>query len=180
MATVSLALVLSARGQSKMNMEQTLSDQAQGTTIAFDGLAFITGSLGADSFLPPGKVADFSGFQYLRDNDLTEMGHNTDFVTIVANNVLNILSDTQIAQLVLRAKSQISRINEYAYKRFPLMDAFRRRLNGTMPQGCTKLDLAAVIKYSGELYLVTSRTNRGCDCAEVRYSRQNIDKGGIF
>jgi hypothetical protein len=46
MATVSLALVLSAKGQPKMNMEQTLSDQAQGTTIAFDGLAFITGSLG--------------------------------------------------------------------------------------------------------------------------------------
>lgn len=39
-----------------MNMEQTLSDQAQGMTISFDGLAFLTGSLGADSFLPPGNV----------------------------------------------------------------------------------------------------------------------------
>ena len=64
-----------AAGQARMNMEQTLSDQAQGMTIAFDGLAFLTGSVGADSFLPPGKVADFSGFQYLRDNDPTGLGH---------------------------------------------------------------------------------------------------------
>jgi len=34
---------------------QTLSDLARQTTIAFDGLAFLTGSVGADSFFPPGK-----------------------------------------------------------------------------------------------------------------------------
>ena len=56
-----------------MNMDQTLSDQAQLTTIAFDGLAFLTGSLGSDSFFPPGKVADYWGFQYLRDNDPSGM-----------------------------------------------------------------------------------------------------------
>jgi hypothetical protein len=54
----------SAIAQAQMNMAQTLSDEAQRMTIAFDGLAFVTGSLGADSFLPPGKVADFSGFQF--------------------------------------------------------------------------------------------------------------------
>ena len=54
-----------------MTMAQTLSDQAQLTTIAFDGLAFLTGTIGSDSFFPPGKVADFWGFQYLRDNDPT-------------------------------------------------------------------------------------------------------------
>jgi hypothetical protein len=43
-------------------MEQTLSDQAQLTTIAFDGLSFLTGNLGSDSFFPPGKVADYWGF----------------------------------------------------------------------------------------------------------------------
>ena len=41
------------------NIEQTLSDEAQRTTIAFDGLAFLTGDLCSDSFIPPGKVADF-------------------------------------------------------------------------------------------------------------------------
>ena len=55
-------------------IDQTLSDGAQRDTIAFDGLAFITGNLGADSFFPPGKVADFWGFQYLRDNDPSQHG----------------------------------------------------------------------------------------------------------
>ena len=52
-----------------MNTDQTISDQAQSMTIAFDGLAFVTGSFCAQTFYPPGKVADFFGFQYLRDND---------------------------------------------------------------------------------------------------------------
>jgi hypothetical protein len=64
----------------QFTVEQTLSDEAQRTTKAFDGLSFIIGSLDADSFFPPGKVADFGGFQYLRDNDPTRMGHNTDFL----------------------------------------------------------------------------------------------------
>jgi sugar lactone lactonase YvrE len=147
-----LAATAQLAGQPKMDMVQTLSDQAQGMTIAFDGLAFLTGSLGADSFLPPGKVADFSGFQYLRDNDPTKMGHNTDFVTIIARNLLNLMSDSQTAQLVARARNQVALINEYGSMRFPLMDAFRRRLTGSMPEACTELDLAAVQKYSGELY----------------------------
>ena len=71
-----------------MGITQTLSDEAQRNTIAFDGLAFLTGSLGADSFFPPGKVADFWGFQYLRDNDLSQMGHNPLFLTSAAFNLL--------------------------------------------------------------------------------------------
>ncbi|MEI6046947.1 MAG: hypothetical protein WCS37_21570, partial [Chloroflexota bacterium] len=39
-------------------LEQAMSDNAQLSTIAFSGLAFITGSSGADTFMPPGKVAD--------------------------------------------------------------------------------------------------------------------------
>jgi hypothetical protein len=151
-----MALVIAtpspAAAPAVMNMEQTLSDQAQGTTIAFDGLAFLTGNLGADSFLPPGKVADFSGFQYLRDNDPTGLGHNTDFVTIIARNVLSILSSAQISQMVQRAQNQINLINQYGYMRFPLMDAFRRRLANTMPAGATELDWAAVTQHSGDLY----------------------------
>ena len=72
-------------------IEQTLSDEAQRNTIAFDGLAFLTGDLCSDSFLPPGKIADFFGFQCLRDNDPDQMGHNTDFLTRIANNVFYIL-----------------------------------------------------------------------------------------
>ena len=40
------------------SIEQAVSDKAQLHTIAFDGLAFLTGDFGGDTFLPPGKVSD--------------------------------------------------------------------------------------------------------------------------
>lgn len=133
-------------------IEQTLSDEAQRKTIAFDGLAFLTGELGMDSFLPPGKVADFSGFQYFRDNDPTHMGHNTDFVTIIAFNILHLLNSEQIDQLITLAENQIAMINQYGYNRFPLMKAFRRLLENDIPAGTEGLSLEAVMNYSAELY----------------------------
>lgn len=135
-------------------IDRTLSDGAQRNTIASDGLAFLTNNLGAQSFLPPGKVADFSGFQYLRDNDPTKMGHNTDFVTIIAFNVLHNLTQNQISQMVARAQDQVNLINEYAYKRFPLLKAFRRQLEGDIPQGSSGLSKSAVMAYSAELYRI--------------------------
>ena len=133
-------------------IDQTLSDEAQRNTIAFDGLGFLTGDLGSQSFLPPGKVADFSGFQYLRDNDPTDLGHNTSFVTIVAYNVLHILDSAQVDLLVQSAQTQVSLINDYAYQRFPLMDAFRRQLEGDIPSGSIGLNHDSVVAYSGRLY----------------------------
>ncbi len=140
-----------------MTIQQTLSDEAQKNTIAFDGLAFLTGSLGADSFLPPGKVADFWGFQYLRDNDPSEMGHNTDFLTKAANNVLSVLTDTQTAELVTLAESQVDAINQYAYDRFVLMDGFRSLLEGDLPEGSTGLDVEAVKAHSAQLYALDAQ-----------------------
>jgi hypothetical protein len=136
------------------NIERTLADGAQRNTIAFDGLGFLTGDLGSQSFLPPGKVADYSGFQYLRDNDPTGLGHNTSFVTIVAFNVLHILTSEQISQLVERAENQVAIINQYAYDRFPLMKAFRRLFDGDVPPGSPGLDPDAVMAYSAELYRI--------------------------
>ena len=136
----------------RMTITQTVSDEAQRNTIAFDGLAFLTGSLGSQSFLPPGKVADYSGFQYLRDNDPTDLGHNTDFVTIVAYNVMHILTADQVAQLVASAKVQVDQINGFAYKRYPLMKAFRRQFDGDLPAGTTGLDSLAVVNYTADLY----------------------------
>ena len=133
-------------------IERTLSDGGQRNTIAFDGLAFLTGNLGAQSSLPPGKVADFAGFQYLRDNDPTNMGHSTNFLTIIAFNVMHILTSDQINLMIERARTHVPQINEYAYKRFPLMDAFRRVLEGNIPAGTTGLDKDAVMRYSAELY----------------------------
>lgn len=133
-------------------MDQTLSDNAQSTTIAFDGLAFLTGNLGSDSFFPPGKVADFWGFQYLRDNDSSEMGHNTDFLTRASLNVITILSADQKAQLIALAKKQVDSINTYGTQRFVLMTAFRRLLAGDLPAGTTGLDEDKVKAFSAELY----------------------------
>ena len=139
---------------SAFDMTQTLSDTAQRTTLAFSGLAMMTGNLAAQSFFPPGKVADYTGFQYLRDNDPDGMGHNTSFLTRVANNVIYILNDAQFAQLKTLATAQISQIEDYAYKRFTLMQAFRNQMEGNIPSGSTGLNLAAVKKASQELYLI--------------------------
>jgi hypothetical protein len=134
------------------NIEQATSDKAQEMTIALDALGFITGNLGADSFFPPGKVADFWGFQYLRDNDSSQMGHAGDFLTSAAMNMLNTLTANQRAQLVALAKTQVQSINDFGYKRFVLMTAFDRLLNGDLPAGTSGLGEAAVKAYSGQLY----------------------------
>ena len=154
----------------EMTIEQTLSDEAQRNTIAFDALAFLTGDLGGDSFFPPGKVADFWGFQYLRDNDLTEMGHNTDFLTRAALNMLTVLTPAQRAELITLAESQVDDINQYAYNRFVLMKAFRRLLEGDLPAGSTGLDEDAVKAYSAELYRLDG---------EISYDRAQV-MGGIL
>jgi len=137
---------------SNYTIQQTLSDKAQQATIGFDAFAFLTGDLCSDSFLPPGELGDFFGFQYHRDNDQSTTGHSGEYLTRAANNVLYILSDTQNAELVTLAKNQVSLINEYAYDRFPLMKAFRRQLAGDLPPGSGGLNRTAVMKYSAELY----------------------------
>jgi hypothetical protein len=114
----------------------------------------MTGNLNAQSFFPPGKVADYTGFQYLRDNDPDNMGHNTSFLTRVANNVISILSDAQFAQLKSLAVAQLDQIDLYGYKRFPLMQAFRRQIDGDIPSGANGLNLNAVKQASRELYLI--------------------------
>ena len=161
--------VTSGGSGEEYNIERTLEDGAQRNTIAFDGLAFLTGNLGSQSFLPPGKVADFSGFQYLRDNDATNLGHNTSFVTVVALNVLHLLTAEQVDLLVDRAQTQIDLINEYAYERFPLIQAFRRLLEGDVPAGSAGLDKSAVMAYSASLYWIDG---------QISYDRAQL-LGGI-
>ncbi|AGB02096.1 hypothetical protein [Methanoregula formicica] len=141
----------SAAGQ-QYTMEQTLSDRGQQATIAFDALAFLSGDSCSDTFIPPGKVADYAGFQYLRDNDATQMGHNTDFVTRISDNVLYILNDDQRAQFSALATTEAPLTTQYALMRYPLMNAFRAQLEGNIPSGSSGLDQAAVKAYSAQLY----------------------------
>jgi len=134
------------------SIEQAISDRAQLNTIAFDGLAFLTGDLGCNTFLPPGKVADYNGFQYMRDVDQNELGHNTSFVPRAANNMLFVLTDGQKAQLIALGKEQEKMLQGFAYKRFPLIKAFYRQLTGDIPAGSAGLNREAVMKYAAALY----------------------------
>ena len=152
--TMSQSATVSSPATPAFNLAQTLSDQAQLTTLAFDGLAMMTGNLDAQSFFPPGKVADYFGFQYLRDNDPDNMGHNTSFLTRVANNVIYILNDSQLAKLATLATAQATQVNLYGYERFALMEAFRRVLDGDIPSGSSGLNLDAVKSASRQLYLL--------------------------
>jgi hypothetical protein len=143
-------------------LEQAMSDNAQLSTISFSGLAFITGSSGADTFMPPGKVADFFGFQYMRDIDSAGYGHNTDFLSRVANNVISILNSSQKSKLLALAKTQTPLYDKISYNRFPLMNAFRRNLTGDIPTGSAGLSSKAVEMYTGNLYKID---------AELSYNR---------
>lgn len=133
-------------------LEQAIADYTQVCTYSFNGLAFLTGNACADSFFPPGKVADFFGFQSMRDNAPNGMGHCNLFLDYAANNVLYILSPEQRNKLVAVAVEQASLNTRYALSRFPLMNAFRRHLNGDFPVGTSGLSLHAVKNYSSYLY----------------------------
>ena len=126
--------------------------RSQAHTIAFDGLAFLTGNFALDTFLPPGKVSDYFGFQYMRDIDAAGGGHNTSFLTRIANNMLAILNDGQKAQLVALGQAQENDIGKFAQLRLPLIKAFRRNLKCDIPPGSNGLDKGAVMRYSAELY----------------------------
>jgi hypothetical protein len=136
----------------RYSLEQAVSDRAQLHTIAFDGLAYLTGDFGGDTFLPPGKVSDYFGFQYMRDIDAKEGGHNTSFLTRIAHNMLAILNAEQKAQLLALAKEQENDIRRFAEMRLPLIKAFRRNLEGDLPAGSKGLDKDAVVQYSAGIY----------------------------
>ncbi len=140
--------VASQQNQRKRHdIEQATSERAQLHTVAFSGLAFMTGNFGADTFFPPGKVADFFGFQYMRDNDKNEKGHNTDFLTRIANNVIAILTPNQLQQLKDLANTQAPIYDAFAMKRMVLIKAFRICL-----ETGKELNKAEIIKFGAELY----------------------------
>lgn len=152
---LTLLLAFTARAYSQnypFTMTQTLSDGAQRNTIAFDGLAFLTGNTCACTFIPPGKVADYFGFQFVRDNDITQMGHTTDFLTVLANNLLHVLSSSDRALLLQFARNQVALIDQYGYSRLPLIDAFVRLRDRTYPPGSTGLIMDSVKAYSARIY----------------------------
>lgn len=165
----------------KYSLDQAISDRAQLNTIAFSGLAFITGSFGCDTFLPPGKVSDYFGFQYMRDVQPEGKGHNTDFLTRIANNMIFILSDAQKAQLITLGKQQESHVRTLAEKRFPLIKAFCRQLAGDVPAGSAGLDKTAVKKYVSEIFALDGQLayDRAVVCGNILKSLTDEQKAYI-
>ena len=136
----------------RYTIEQSVSDKAQLHTLAFSGLAFMTGTFGADTFLPPGKVADYFGFQYMRDIDISEAGHNMMFLTNIANNTFRIFTSAQKNLLYKLAEEQEQLYNEFAHKRLVLIKAFRQNLEGDIPSGKKSLSQHAVEQYVADLF----------------------------
>lgn len=138
--------------QKKYSIEQAISDRAQLTTIAFSGLAFISGDFGASTFIPPGKVCDYFGFQYMRDIDVAEKGHNPMFVDRVVGNVLFILDDKQKQLFLDLAEEQVSQLKALAEMRLPLIKSFHMELDGQIPNGSKGLNKQSVINYVGDVF----------------------------
>ncbi|MDQ5986551.1 MAG: hypothetical protein CSYNP_02281 [Syntrophus sp. SKADARSKE-3] len=134
------------------SIEQAVSDHAQLHTIAFSGLAFVTGDFGTATFIPPGKVCDFFGFQYMRDIDAAGKGHNPMFLNRVAGNVLHILNDGQRTMLEKAARQEAEQLRVLAGMRLPLIKAFYREFNGDIPRGSKGLNKDAVIQYVGKIF----------------------------
>lgn len=139
------------------SIEQAISDQAQLHTIAFSGLAFITGDFGSSTFIPPGKVSDFFGFQYMRDIDAAGKGHNPMFLDRVAGNIMKLLSTEQRRLFEEAAREQEPLVQQIAQKRFPLVAAFHRELDGKIPAGSGGLSRKAVISYTADLFELDAR-----------------------
>ncbi len=154
---------------SNISIYQAISDEAQIKTIAFTGLAFLTGDFCSSTFFPPGKVSDFFGFQYMRDITPNGFGHNTEFAGRVSDSVLSILTDEQVQALVDMANTQADQVDAYGYKRFVLIKAFQRLLENDLPDKASGLDKNAVIEFTGDLYEID---------AQISYTRADVI-GGI-
>ena len=139
-------------GPQRYSIEQAVSDQAQLHTIAFNGLAFVTGDFGACTFIPPGKVCDFFGFQYMRDIDAAGKGHNPMFLDRVAGNVLKTLNEEQRRTFETLARREAEQLNVLARRRWPLIKAFCRELNGEIPAGSQGLNQDAVVQQVGDMF----------------------------
>lgn len=141
----------------RYSIEQAVSDRAQLHTIAFASLAFLTGDFASDTFLPPGKVSDYFGFQYMRDIDAAEGGHNTSFLTRIAENMLAVLDQGQRAKLIALGEKQQADIQRFGEMRLPLIKAFRQNLEGKIPAGSKGLSKEAVAQYSADLYALDGK-----------------------
>jgi len=136
----------------RYSIDQAISHNAQLHTIAYNGLAFLSGDFPAATFIPPGKVCDYFGFQYMRDIDAAGKGHNPMFLGRVASNVLHILDDRQKQLFADLAAEQGPQLVELAEMRLPLIKAFHLQRDDLIPPGSDGLNRDAVIEHVGKIF----------------------------
>ena len=160
----------------KYTIEQAVSDRAQLSTIAFSGLAFITGDFGASTFIPPGKVCDFFGFQYMRDIDAAQKGHNPMFLNRVAGNVFHVLNDSQKKLFSDLAAEQAPQLEALAKMRLPMIKAFYLHLGGQ--PGLSK---EATVQYTAKIFAKDMELSiRRAEVMAQVYSSQDADQKAYF
>ena len=139
-------------GPQRYSIEQAVSDSAQLNTVAFSGLAFLTGDFGAATLIPPGKVCDYFGFQYMRDIDAAQKGHNPMFLNRAAGNVLHILNERQKQVFLALAEEQAPQLEKLATMRLPLIKAFHLERDNQRPARSTGLNRESVVRYVGKIF----------------------------
>jgi hypothetical protein len=88
----------------------------------------------------------------MRDIDTGTGGHNTDFLTNIANNIWLILNPGQKDRMIALAREQAEQLQELARKRYPIIKAFHRMLEGDVPSGSVGLDRQAVQDYCAGVF----------------------------
>jgi len=87
------------------------------------------------------------------------------FLSRVAGNVLHILNDRQRQLFTDLAAEQAPQFEQLALKRMPLIEAFQREKDGTIPKGSSGLNRAAVARYLGDIFAFD---------AELSYRRAEV------
>eukprot|EP00808_Paulinella_micropora_P025307 g7364.t1 len=116
-------------------------------TWGYAGLAWLTGNLCSDSFLPPGKVGEMMGFQFTRDSEPNGLGHNSMFSDYISQHVFSLLTDEQLLTLSApwREQSYVDLTIAMVSARQPLNYELRKLI--AHPANPSLLNLSAVVSY---------------------------------
>ena len=74
----------------------TLTSPPEQNTFGYACLAWLTGNVCSDSFLPPGKIGELMGFQFIRDSEPNGLGHNSQFSDYISQYIFTKLTDDQM------------------------------------------------------------------------------------
>ena len=111
-------------------IEQAISDRAQSNTIAFDALGFLTGTLELRLVLPAWQGRRLLGLPVPPRQRPERRWATTPTSSPGRPSTCSTLTPRSASSSSTLAKSQVGPINDYGYKRFVLMKAFRRLARG--------------------------------------------------